>query len=158
MAYSELLLILPPFNLIPIAISLATCFAVLYAMKGILKIKKEDITSGKSSIISLVFAVWGVSIGALLISFIIMNIIGHNIPYFIPMYREMAMAGEDRTTPAIIYVVCQVLLYAVILPFSYFVFRRMVKNKTKRNRLFIALFVISVILWALFMCFAFRVF
>ena len=148
---------LPSTFLLMAAILLAVSFAVIYSMKGIVKLSKEEIANEKGTLIPLTFAAWGINVAALSVSFIIMDFITVNNPFFSIIHSEWGGVTPHPPIPEIVYISILTALHGALLVFSYFVFKKWIISKPKRVRFFIAYVISSALLWALFMCYAFRI-
>lgn len=131
---------------------LGLCFGVIYFGKSILKLKKEEITNPKGSLLPLAFSVWGIDIGAFLVSLIIMWVISARIPFLGIVHSEWGIAYENAYAQAVVYMICWALLYLSLLSLSYFAFKKTVADEPKRKKLFFALIGISLAAWAAMMC------
>ena len=74
MGYTGTLFVLLPHTVLLMAvILLVISFAVIYSMKGVLKLRKEEIANEKGTLMPLTFVVWGINTGVLAASFVIMD-------------------------------------------------------------------------------------
>lgn len=153
-----LFILLPQTFLLMAALLLAVSFVAIYSMKGILKLKREEIANEKGRLTPLTFAAWGVNVAALSVSLIIMDCITLHNPFFSIIHSEWAGSTPHAYTPEIVYIAILAALHGVLLLFSCFVFRKWIINRRKRIGFSIVYIVASAVIWAFFMGCLFRIF
>ena len=124
-------------------------FAVLYIMKAIVKVSKDEIANKKGSMVPLVLILWGFNVGALLAALGIMDIVSFSIPFFEPIHSEWGIATTGGYFQGAVYCACLALLHGGLLSFSYFFFKRKILNRSKRIKILVAFVISSAFIWAL---------
>jgi hypothetical protein len=156
MGYSGTVMFLHPLSLLVIAaVLLILTFAIVYTMKRVFKLSKEEIDG---SFASLVFSAWAINLVALALAQIIMDFITFSIPYFDIIYAEFRSSLSNSYLPELIYITLSALLYAALLLSSYPAFRAKIANKANRNKMFIVFVISSALIWAIIMCLGMGVF
>lgn len=152
--FGSLLLIAPPLLLILISIVLVISFSVLYIMKRVVKLNKDEIANEKGSLIPLALTTWGFNVLSLAIALIVMDIISFTVPFLDRIHSEWGIAFANAYVPAIIYVAALILLYAALLIlFNHFVFKKKITNKPKRMKIICSIVVSSALIWAFIVSF-----
>lgn len=158
MGYSGIILILHPLALLVLAsILLIISFTVVYIMKWIFKISREEIVNENGSLVSLALSTWAINLVALAVALVTMDFVSFSIPFLNVIHNEWRGLSNDYL-PELIYIICLALLHAVLLLFSYFAFRKKIVNKVKRNKMYVAFVVSSALIWAILMCIGMGVF
>jgi hypothetical protein len=158
MGYCGTALILHPLALIVfVSILFVISFAVIYIIKRVLKIGKDEITHEDGSIAYTAFIAWVYNFIALAAALIIMDIVSFSISFLEVIHGEWRGLSDDRP-PELIYILFLALLHAGLLLFSYFSFRKRIVNKTKRNKMYVVFVVSSALICAILMCFVLGVF
>jgi hypothetical protein len=155
--YGSVLILHPLALLVLVFILFVISFAIIYIMKRILKISKDEITHEDGSLASKAFSAWTYNLIALAVALIIMDIVSSSIPFLEVIHGEWRGQSDDYL-PELIYIISLALLHAGLLLFSYFAFRKKIVNKIKRNKMYVVFVVSSALIWAILMCFALGVF
>jgi uncharacterized membrane protein len=83
-----------------------------------------------------------------------MDFITLSIPFFDVIHAEFSRSiPRDSSLPEIIYITSLALLHAALLLSSYPAFRKKIRDSAKRNEMFAAFVISSVLIWAIIMCF-----
>lgn len=146
MGYSILFLVIPPYSLIPIGLLLGISFASLYLGKRASRVQSGDIAHSRGSLISIGFAMWGISVCAMYLSLFIMFQISNEIAFFNGIHSEWGIAFENAYVPAAVYIVCWTLLHAALQFPSLFLLRRRVPGKYRQIYTLYLLY--STVLWS----------
>lgn len=150
-----IIIYLPPFCFVWMALYLLKSFVLIRSGIKLLKINRDEITTINGSLKTLILSVWGIDIGAVLASLLIIYQISIRVPFFSGVHSEWGIAFENAYYQAGVYIVCWVALYALMLLVSYVRFKKVLADKPKRNVLFIAYVAVSVALRAAFLCYAY---
>ena len=150
-------MVLHPLSLLIIAaVLLIITFAIVYTMKRVFKLSKEEIDG---SFASLAFSAWAINLAALALALIIMDFITLSIPFFDVIHAEFSRSiPRDSFLPEIIYITSLALLHAALLLSSYPAFRKKIESSVKRNIMYVSFVIASALIWAVIMCFGMGVF
>ena len=136
----------PLYFLIWISLILGLCFAIVYAGKAIFRIKKEEISNVKGSLVSMVFPVWGINIGAWFISYILLVCTISDLPFFESINSEWGIAYENAFLQAYVFLACWAVLYAALMIPAYFIFKGRILDVKKRKSFFAFFIIMSVLI------------
>lgn len=128
---------------------LGICLGAILLGKRIFKITNEDIINRKGSLLPMSFAVWGINIAVIYVSTLIMVLVIFNISYFNNLYGDCMPAGVDNTVQTAVAYICWVAIYPGLFSFAYFLFKKYIKVRAKRNKLFFTLLGCSTVAWAI---------
>ena len=146
------LLVFSPARFVIWALLLGVSLGVVLPGKRFFAIKTEEILARKGSLLPLSFAAWGINLAALYVSLLLWFIMLCTIPFFRCLLSEFRFEGEDYTLELVIATICLILIYGGLLFFSYFCFKKQIKNPSKRNRLFFLFVSASTFVFALLLC------
>ena len=138
----------------PIALLLGISFAAVGISKGICVLRREDIATRKSSLTPMTFALWAVSVGAMVLSLIAMLLISYKIPFFESVHSEWGIAHENAYGPAAVYILCWMLLYAALQTPAWLFVKRKIASVSRRFfgwYLFFSTVILAFILCAVYL-------
>jgi hypothetical protein len=144
MPWFALLLSFIPISFCLQILILGLCFAIVYTGKKVFRVGREDINNKKGSLVSLVFAVWGVGIAAWVVAFFVSFLL-----FAVTTIQETIIgldsAGNLYAASAIFAAMFTVFYTASLTP-EYPIFKGRIRDKRKaKGMFFIYLTVSSVI-------------
>ena len=148
MGFVAVLMVYPPACFIWIVFLLIECVLIMKLGGRILNLSEVGVMDAKSTFTNFTMKVWGIDILAMLVSSILMLIITSAMPFFADVYSEWGIAAENAYFQAVIYVLIWVVLYSGLLSPSYVIFKRKIKDSSKRKKLFVSFIAISALVWA----------
>lgn len=126
MGISAMIILFSPYFIVPL---LGISFAAVYLGKRICHINRTDIVNLNGSLIPTTFALWGISVGALDISLILLLLVSSNIPFFNGVHGEWGIPFENAYGPAVVYIACWMALFALLQLPSILVLKKKVLRK-----------------------------
>ncbi len=149
-SYGLIFFLMPPFCLIWIAWLLGITFAAVYAGKRLLRIGRDDVLHPRGSLLPLVLPLWGLSVAALLVSFIVTVAVSFAWPWLSTVHSEWGIAYEQAWGQAAVYVgVWSLLDFSLLLLITRRLFARRIASKTKARKLYLLHAAAAALCWDL---------
>ena len=150
MGYGLIFMLMPPYSFLWIAYVLVITFIAVYAGKRIFHIEKDDIVA--SSIRSLVWPLWGLSVAAVLVSLIVVWNVSGAIPWMSVVHSEWGIEFEKAWTQATIYYLGWMIIYFALLMTTSFLYKKKIRHSVKCRQMFFFCSTILAVCWGLPLC------
>lgn len=152
MGYGIVLFIHPFAILIWSVIFLILCFTVIYGGFKVFGINKNDCAMFSGSLFGFASSIWGITVGAFYISYIITLIISFKVSYLGIVHSEWGIEHENAYVQACIYFTMWAVMNIFLQFLGYLKYKKRILHVTKRRIILSIVVLVTTLIWYLPMC------